>query len=102
VSVNTWRNLTYPWPGEAEFSQRVESQWYVYWFQNFPGLGNRIPHGNNWMTNWWAFFADWDAALASRLGLYGTSPAAQAGVGTPYRFAPSLPVDAPIRHVPRR
>lgn len=43
--------------------QRVASQWYVYWFQNFPGRGNQIPHGANWMTNWWAFVADWDAAI---------------------------------------
>ena len=102
VSVGTWANLTYPWPGEADFHQRTESQWYVYWFQNFPGRANRVPHGTNWMTNWWAFIADWDAAVGSNLGLYGPAPAAQRGLGVPYTFAPASVVDAPIRHGPRR
>ena len=51
VSRSTWFGLTYPWPGVPLFGQREESQWYTYWFQNFPGRGNRSPHGANWMTN---------------------------------------------------
>ena len=102
VNVNTWAGLTYPWPGETDFVQRTESQWYVYWFQSFPGRGNRIPHGANWMTNWWAFVADWDAAITSGLGLYGASPAAQTGSGAAYLFAAPPSGASPIRHSPQR
>ena len=84
VNVDTWGKLTYPWPGEADFHQRVESQWYTYWFQSFPGRGNRVPHGASWMTNWWAFVADWDAAIKSGLGLHGSTPAASSGQWQPY------------------
>ena len=79
VNVDTWGKLTYQWPGEPDFPQRVESQWYMYWFQNFPGRGNRIPHGTRWMTNWWAFVGDWDAAIKSGLGLYADAVAANVG-----------------------
>lgn len=65
---------------------RVETQWYTYWFQNFPGRGNRVPYGANWMTNWWAFVADWDAAINSGLGLFGPTQAAARGSGTPFAF----------------
>jgi hypothetical protein len=99
VNVNTWGNLTYPWPGEAEFGQRVESQWYTYWFQSFPGRGNRIPHGASWMANWWTFVADWDAAISSGLGLFGAQPAASVGPGRSYPFAPASRAPAsPILH----
>lgn len=100
VNANTWANLTYPWPGESEFGQRVESQWYTYWFQSFPGRSNQIPYGSNWMTNWWAFVADWDAAVTSGLGLYGSSPAAQTGPGTPYSFGHSVGRAAIPIHIP--
>lgn len=108
VNVDTWGKLIYPWPGEAEFGQRVESQWYTYWFQNFPGRGNQIPHGSNWMTNWWAFVANWDLAITSGLGLWGPVPAAAVGAGQYYLFpAPSIlnarpvhPPRAPARRVP--
>lgn len=97
VNASTWGNLVYPWPGETNFAQRVESQWYTYWFQNFPGRGNQIRHGGNWMTNWWAFVADWDAALRSGLGLYGSSPAAQTG-SRPYAFPEAGARAAPVGH----
>jgi hypothetical protein len=79
VNVDTWGLLRYPWPGETEFDQRVESQWYTYWFQNFPGRGNRIPSGTGWMSNWWAFVGDWDAAIRSNLMLSGNAPASASG-----------------------
>lgn len=69
VNVNTWGQLTYPWPGAVEFGQRVEAQWYTYWFQNMPGLGNTIPRGTGVMTNWWQFMADWDGAIRAGVGL---------------------------------
>lgn len=101
VNVDTWGMLRFPWPGEQDFSQRVESQWYIYWMQHFPGVGNRIPHGGRWMTNWWAFVADWDAALASGLGLHGPATAAIRGDGTlrpnseAASYAPRVHVEAP-------
>jgi hypothetical protein len=90
VNVNTWGNLVFPWPGGSGFSQRTESQWYIYWMQNHPGRGNRIPHGSSWMTNWWAFFGNWDAAISSGLGLYGSQPAATRGPGGPSRGPRSM------------
>ncbi len=89
VNVDTWGKLAYPWPGEMDFPGRVESQWYTFWFQNFPGRGNNIPHGTGWMSNWWAFVADWDAAIQSGLGLYGGSPAMSAGSHKAYPYPAS-------------
>jgi hypothetical protein len=65
VNVNTWGNLIYEWPGGAGgVPQRIESQWYIYWMQNMPGLGNGIPHGQfNEMTNWWFLTARWDEVV---------------------------------------
>jgi hypothetical protein len=82
ANMNTWGGLTYPWPGASDFPQRVESQWYTYWFQNFPGRGNQIRRGSDWLTNWWAFFGDWDAAITSGLRLSGSTPAATVGTGS--------------------
>jgi hypothetical protein len=98
VNVNTWGTLKYPWPGEAEFGQRVESQWYTYWFQNFPGRGNQIPHGARWMTNWWAFVGDWDAAITSGLGLHASAPAATVGDGGAYVYAARQLEARPVVH----
>lgn len=74
VSQNTWANLTYRWPtaltlGETSIWQKTESQWYMYWMQNMPGLGNTIPLFGGQMTNWWQFTGDWDAAIRGRVGL---------------------------------
>ncbi|HWN40144.1 MAG TPA: Ig-like domain-containing protein [Gammaproteobacteria bacterium] len=69
VNVNTWGNLTFPWPGAMEFPQRVETQWYIYWFQSMPGLDNHIPRGSGEMTNWWRFVGDWDRAIQANVGL---------------------------------
>jgi uncharacterized protein (TIGR03437 family) len=70
VSVTTWRNLTYAWPNNQPPDWLDQANWLLYWMQNMPGLANRIPHGGNRMTNWWAFTGDWDAAIKSGLGLY--------------------------------
>ena len=71
VNVDTYGTLTYPWPDPdpAAIPQRVESQWYLYWMQSMPGHKNRIRYKNKNMTNWWVFTADWDAAIASQMGL---------------------------------
>ncbi|MFN2315370.1 MAG: Ig-like domain-containing protein [Gemmatimonadales bacterium] len=100
VNVDTWGNLTYPWPGEPDFGQRVESQWYTYWFQNFPGRGNQIPHGPTWMTNWWSFVANWDAAITSGLGLYASTPAAVQGANVAYPYQAPATTRAPVVHRP--
>ena len=109
ITRSTWYDLVYPWPGAQDFHQREESQWYTYWMQNFPGRGNRIPHPSGWMTNWWAFVGDWDAAVRSGLGLHGSQPAAvqgQAGEGAPAMSAPWMVQDNdarwPVREDPAR
>lgn len=91
VNVDAWGLLTFPWPGEAEFSQRIESQWYIYWFQNMPGRGNQIPYGSSWMTNWWALVANWDSAILSGLGLYSSAQAASRGIGVPFSGNLAMP-----------
>ena len=98
VNMDTWGRITYRWPGESDFHQRVESQWYTYWFQNFPGRGNRIPHGTRWMTNWWAFVGDWDAAIKSGLGLHAGAPAANVGAGHSYSHRAPPINQRPIVH----
>jgi hypothetical protein len=79
VSVSTWANHSYPWPGAPDFPQRAESQWYIYWFQSMPGRGNVIRNGTGWMTNWWAFTGDWHGAVSANMGLYASAPAASNG-----------------------
>ena len=70
-NANTYGDSTYPWPdaNHDEISQRVESQWYIYWMQSMPGYGNQIQYRGKDMTNWWVFTADWDTAVSSGLGL---------------------------------
>lgn len=71
VNVNTWASIPYNWPGASNFAQKAESQWYLYWMQNFPGQGNRIPYGDQFeMTNWWELVADWDKSIKNGVGLY--------------------------------
>lgn len=70
VNASTWGTIPYAWPDNAAPAQLTESKWYVYWMQNMPGRGNTIPYGQNRMTNWWAFTADWDASINAQLGLY--------------------------------
>lgn len=88
VNVDTWGRLTFPWPGAQDFPQRVESQWYIYWFQNMPGLANTIPYTDvrTGMTNWWQFVSDWDASIRSGLGLHWTLPGTAASLVGGYAF----------------
>jgi hypothetical protein len=102
VNVDTWRSLTYPWPGAADFAQRAETQWYTYWMQNFPGRGSAIRHGTRWMTNWWAFVGDWDAANRSSLGLYGLTQASALGSGLRFPYDPPPKLTTPFETSPPR
>ncbi len=101
VSVATWGGLTYPWPSSpVPALQRREGQGYVYWWQNFPGLGNRIPHPRGTMTNWWAFVGDWDGSVRARMGLWagaGGSVAASYG-GDAQAAAPTSPGPHHLAH----
>ncbi len=70
VNVDTWGNLIYNWPGESYFSQKTESQWYIYWMQNMPGFNNNITFNSSQMTNWWMFTSNWDSCYNNNIGLY--------------------------------
>jgi len=89
VNVDTWGNLVYAWPGIADFSQRIESQWYIYWMQNMPGLRNGIPHGTYTMTNWWQFTSDWDVCVAQNTGLYGDATGIEDGLEQKFSLYPN-------------
>jgi len=69
VSSATWAAHKYSWPGAADFTQRVETQWYIYWMQSLPGLDNAIRLGNGKMNNWWQFMGDWDGSVQAGIGL---------------------------------
>ena len=72
VNCQNWGSLAYAWPepGTA-VPQQVESQYYMYWMQNFPGRGSSIAYGSYGISNWWVFMGDWDNAFRSGLSLYG-------------------------------
>jgi hypothetical protein len=94
VNRTTWGNLNYAWPSGSALAQRTESQWYIYWMQNMPGFGNRIPFGNFFMTNWWELTANWDAAIGRNLGLYASTPTSSVPVeakGFSYQLAQNYP-----------
>jgi hypothetical protein len=74
VNVDTWANMPYQWPGDPFFPEKTESQWYIYWFQSFPGYNNQIPYGLTCMSNWWDIIYDWDAAIIDGYGLYNYAP----------------------------
>ena len=74
VNAQTWGNIAYAWPNNDPPGGRTEAQWYIYWMQNMPGRGNKIRHGQNYMTNWWEFTADWDGRIKAGLGLYQSTP----------------------------
>ncbi len=74
VNVDTWGTMPYDWPAQEPAEQNIESQWYIYWMQNFPGHQNVIQHGDTYMTNWWYLIARWDDAMQSDLGLHALEP----------------------------
>ena len=72
VNVHTWGDLEWPWPdGVADFSQRVETQWYMYWMMSMPGHDNGLAYADGQLTNWWEFIGNWDGAVSAGRGLHG-------------------------------
>lgn len=69
-TLSTWADIPYSWPSTGTISQRAESQWYIYWMQNFPGSGNVIPYQFTTMENWWEIIANWDVSVQSGKRLY--------------------------------
>lgn len=79
VNVDTWGSLSWPWPdGVMDFSQRVETQWYLYWLMSLPGHDNGLALEVEAITNWWEFIGNWDEAIAACHGLHGPDSAAAA------------------------
>src|SRR5258706_15469158 len=70
VNALTWGNINYPWPEGTVPSGRTESQYYIYWMQNMPGLNNKIRFSDHSFNNWWQFTADWDHAVEKGIGLH--------------------------------
>jgi hypothetical protein len=75
ISRKTWESLDYRFPTGDRIRTpgtvlEPDAQWYLYWFQNFPGLGSRIPHPKGEMTNWWRFLGDYDGAMREKYGLW--------------------------------
>ncbi len=94
INADTWGTIEYPWPdGIGDFSQRVETQWYMYWMQSMPGWANTITYDADWLTNWWEFIGDWDGAMTAHHGLQSSSPTA--GVAPSSTRSPSLAFAAP-------
>jgi hypothetical protein len=83
VNVNTWANKVYAWPdGVTDFSQRVETQWYLYWMESIPGYANTILSGADYLTNWWDFLGSWDASIGANERLHQATPVLDvAGMG---------------------
>jgi hypothetical protein len=79
-----WANKDYVWTdiedwrpdGEGE-KKRINCTrwdcdsltWFVYWMQNLPGADNGLTFRGRPLTNWWTFTGDFDAAMASGMGL---------------------------------
>ncbi len=72
INSAAWRDLTLSWPvAPPDTAAKAETQWYIYWMQSMPGLGNSVFHDNtDLMNNWWTIVSDWDGAKTSKLGLY--------------------------------
>lgn len=71
VNVDTWANLSYSWGGDTpgDWIDRTESQWYLYWEQNIPGLGHDISYNGVPLRNWWSLVANWDEIMSGVGGL---------------------------------
>lgn len=79
VDPHTWGDPQWPWPdGVMDFSQRVETQWYMYWMMSMPGFDNGLAYEDHALTNWWEFVGNWDAAIAAGHGLHGSDSLAGA------------------------
>lgn len=90
VNADTWGSLVWPWPdGVTDFSQRVETQWYIYWMMSMPGFDNGLAYGGESLVNWWEFIGNWDQAVAAGRGLHG--PDSTTGAPPP-REAAALPL----------
>jgi hypothetical protein len=88
VNVDTWGNLVFDWPdGVGEFPQRIETQWYLYWWQSVPGWANGIGNGDDYLSNWWDFIGDWDASWLAGKGLHGARETISATVPGAPTFA---------------
>jgi hypothetical protein len=87
--VDTWGDQVWPWPDDVmDFSQRVETQWYMYWMMSMPGFDNGLAYEDESLTNWWEFIGNWDMAIAAGHGLHGSdsltgAPPSFAADGTP-------------------
>ena len=79
-----WRNSAYVWTDIEDWRPegggqkiRINSdrwhgdslQWFIYWMQNVPGANNGLTYRGRPLTNWWHLVADWDGAMAAKLGL---------------------------------
>jgi hypothetical protein len=85
VSAQTWGGISYAWPGTGTVPQRTESQYYIYWMQNIPGLHSGIRMDEKVLRNWWEFTADWDKAIRESRGLHK-------GAEISLNFGPPAPV----------
>ena len=70
ISAAYFEDLDIAWPESSNIPQKAETQFYLWWMQNMPGVGNSIPFEDTSMENWWRFVADWDSAIADGLKLY--------------------------------
>ncbi len=90
VNAQTWGSIAYAWPATGTVPQLTESQYYIYWMQNMPGLHSGIRMDGRVMRNWWEFTADWDRAIRESRGLH-KGPEAALDFGTPSHAAPNMP-----------
>lgn len=71
----TWAQIPYDWPEDltGDFPQKTETQWYIYWMQNYPGFNNDIQYQDGHrMNNWWEIIANWDECILKGKGLYNS------------------------------
>lgn len=71
INCDTWKRLPYQYPfpkaGNPELYEDDEN-WYIYWMQNMPNEGNTLG-----LSNWLAFFGDWDGMRDRKIGLLAKS-----------------------------
>jgi hypothetical protein len=75
ISAANWGRIKYTFPNNNDFSTDsnaiFQAHWYIYWRQNMPGMGNKVPNGSGgFMSNWWQFTSDWDSCVKNNLNLY--------------------------------